>query len=365
MRLPTSSWAMLFAAAMAACAHHEAGPTGVDAPDVQASIPLPPVSITQGANGPVQVFIATGDTSGEVVEPDVVRVPGGWHGFEYWMAINPYQNGDDAYENASIYASNDGLAWSVPDGLHNPVVPFPSGITGHNSDPDLVFVPDPGRLILFDRAVTRDANELREQTSDDGITWSAPVAVMKMPKHDLVSPAIALVPGRRARLWYVETGTLGCDAKSTMVVMRRWMGEQSGPGALIGTQWSNAVGADLAPPPGYVIWHIDVIYVPELHAYWAIFPAHHANESCAYNDLFAARSRDGLHWTTLQQPLIKRGAAGFVGQTLYRSSLVYDSAAASIGVWFSGADGFGRWHLGYQAFQVSELVNAIAHQRRH
>ncbi len=365
MRLPASSWALLFAAATAACAHHDAGPEGVDAPDVQASTPLPPVSIGQGANGPVEVFIATSDSLGEVVEPDVVRIAGGWHGFNYWMAVNPYPNGDDAYENASIYASNDGLAWLVPEGLHNPVVPFPGGFTAHNSDPDLVFLPDPGRLVLFDRAVTRDANELREQTSDDGVTWTAPVAVVKMPKHDLVSPAIALVPGRRARLWYVQTGSLGCDAKSTVVVMRRWMGDQSGPAALIGPQWSTAAGTDLSAPTGYVIWHLDVIYVPEHHAFWAIFPAHRVDESCAYDDLFVARSRDGLHWTTLQEPLIRRGAVSFVERTIYRSTLVHDSASASIGVWFSGADGLGRWHMGHQSFPVSELVNAIAHEHRH
>ena len=33
------------------------------------------------------------------------------------MAVNPYPGGSDYYENASVYASHDGLNWLTPDSL--------------------------------------------------------------------------------------------------------------------------------------------------------------------------------------------------------------------------------------------------------
>jgi len=337
----------------------------IDAPDAGSSTPLPPVSIDRGVNGgPVEVFLDTYDGSGQSVEPDVVQIPGGWRGFQYWMAINPYPGGNEALENASIFASQDGLAWSVPEGLTNPVVPFPDASIRHNSDPELVYLPDPGRLILFDRAVTNTDNLLRQQISDDGVHWSDPQPVVHEKNHDLVSPTIALVPGRRARLWYVQTGTAGCSARVTTVAVRRWTKAQTGPDALVGSSWSAPVATDLQAPAGYVLWHLDVIWVAEQNEFLAVFPAFRPDEGCGRNDLFVSRSRDGVHWTTLKEPLIRRGVAPFAELSVYRSSLVYDAATQAIKVWFSGLDRDARWHLGFQVFAVTSLQSAIDGQVR-
>jgi hypothetical protein len=214
---------------------------------------------------------------------------------DYWMAYNPFPNGNDAYENASIVTSRDGLAWSVPDGLTNPVAPRPSGEIVHNSDPDLVYVHQLDRMVLFYRAVTRSRNVLYAKSSTDGRNWSAPQMVLDAPNHSLVSPSIVLPTSRRAKLFYVDAGRLGCSSHESAVGMRRWMGDLHDDDALVGSGWSAAVHTDLNGPPGFLIWHLDVIWVDERREYWAVFPAYPAYADCNSADLYMARSRDAVN----------------------------------------------------------------------
>ncbi len=355
----------LLAAALPAVWSCAAGENPLDAPEAAAAVPLPPVAIDQGTpSGPIELAITTYDGSNQTVEPDVVYVAGGWNGFEYWMAINPYPGGNDQAENASVYASHDGLVWTVPDSLRNPVIPRPSGPIHHNSDPDLVFLPDAGRMVLFDRAVTERKNLLRQTFSDDGVHWSAPATVLETPRHEMVSPTIALVPGRRARLWSVDTGTKGCESRGNVVRVRRWLGEQNGPSALLGARWSEPVATDLQAPEGRILWHLDVIRIAERHEYWAVFPAYEVNGRCNEDDLYIARSRDGKTWQTLPEPLIARGTAPFAALSVYRASTVYDADAGALKVWFSGFGNDRAWHLGYQAFPITSLGTLLDRQRR-
>jgi len=60
------------------------------------------------ANAPTWQNTPTYDGSGQVVNPDVVYFPSGWHGYKYWLAMTPYPNSNDDYENPSILVSNDG-----------------------------------------------------------------------------------------------------------------------------------------------------------------------------------------------------------------------------------------------------------------
>ena len=60
-----------------------------------------------------------------------------WNGYRYWMAMTPYPNAQNAYENPSIVVSDDGETWIEPPGISNPIVPYP-GAGYYNSDPCLV-----------------------------------------------------------------------------------------------------------------------------------------------------------------------------------------------------------------------------------
>ena len=80
-------------------------------------------------NAPAPLVTPTYDGSGQVVHPDVVHVPGGWNGYEYWMGMTPYPNSNDDFENPSVLASNDNVTWVVPPGVTNPLAPEPLGTT--------------------------------------------------------------------------------------------------------------------------------------------------------------------------------------------------------------------------------------------
>lgn len=76
-----------------------------------------------------------------------------WGGFRYWMAMTPYPNGDDSYENPSLLVSQDGFQWSAPPGLPWPIDIKPgtkhSNPAHYNSDPELVYVVEENCLVLY------------------------------------------------------------------------------------------------------------------------------------------------------------------------------------------------------------------------
>src|SRR5690348_1682788 len=63
----------------------------------------------------------TYDGSGQVTEPSILEFPGEWHGFRYWLVVAPYPHSNDLDENPSILTSQDGLHWSAPPGIENPL----------------------------------------------------------------------------------------------------------------------------------------------------------------------------------------------------------------------------------------------------
>ena len=69
----------------------------------------------------------TYDESGQVVHPDLVYFPEGWgrdkkgNDWNYWLALTPFPNCKESYENPSVLVSNDGVIWRAPHGLKNPV----------------------------------------------------------------------------------------------------------------------------------------------------------------------------------------------------------------------------------------------------
>lgn len=119
-------------------------------------------------NAPDYLCTPTYDGSGQVVHPSLIDfwleygLPS-WGGYRFWMAITPYPNGDDAYENPSLLVSQDGLNWSFPFGIPNPLDVKPgtrcSDPANYNSDPDLIFDPLHQCLVLYWRETKVNAFE--------------------------------------------------------------------------------------------------------------------------------------------------------------------------------------------------------------
>ena len=111
----------------------------------------------------------------QFVHPSVIRVLGKFNGYEYWMAITPYVDSNNATENPCIYASHNGKDWVVPTGITNPLFGPPE--VGFYADVNLVY--DSGlygdgiqKLYLY-WSNPHKAEKYVSHTLD-GVTWTEP-----------------------------------------------------------------------------------------------------------------------------------------------------------------------------------------------
>ncbi|MCP6719980.1 MAG: hypothetical protein KJI72_01460 [Patescibacteria group bacterium] len=323
-----------------------------------------PMELTVSVLGePTELSVPTYDGSGQTVHPDILHFSLGWNGWNYWMAITPYPNGNARLENPSIVVSQDGMTWLEPEGITNPVAPLEPGAL-HNSDPDLLYDSFRDRLVLTWREVRDGNNVIKTRVSEDGIDWHSEQIAFQEPNHSAVSQAasrsLVLVDGLYPKIWYVDSGSSGCRATSTEVKMRSASGLGGLGSGLSGANWSEPV-VTAFDQPGYVIWHIDVVYIPSSREYWAIYAAYPSGSGCGDNDLFFARSADGVVWETYATPFLEKGFADWASRSLYRASFVYGNGGV-LRVWFSTLAGDGTWHLGFVSYDFASFTNTLESQ---
>ena len=296
-------------------------------------------------NAPTYQTTPTYDGSGQSVHPDVIYFPDGWHGYKYWMVMTPYPNGDASKENPSILVSNDGSSWEVPPGLTNPIDPTPA--SGHNCDPDMIYNNDTDELWVYYVEDGAGTSYLKRKKSSDGVNWSGEEDIFSLPDYQILSPAIVKV-GSTYHIWYVDAGSEGCGASSTTVKYRT---------SSDGVNWSSAQDVNISQP-GYVIWHLNVIYVPSKGEYWMLFAAYPSGSSCDNTVLFFAKSTDGINWTTYNNIALNKGS-GWDGVQIYRSALLYNESNNLLRVWYS-AKGDSAWHIGYTERNYTDFLNDLS-----
>ncbi|AFU16627.1 4Fe-4S ferredoxin iron-sulfur binding domain protein [Bacillus thuringiensis MC28] len=157
------------------------------------------------ANADNPLIIATYDGYNQTTHPKVVYFENGWNGWKYWMAHTPYPFSNDKYENPSISVSNDGISWTDPKGLLNPIdQPTADEITDkyHMSDTHLLFVN--GKLECWYRFNKNGViDQILRKTTTDGITWSTREVMYTLSGWDMaLSPAI-VHDGFRYKMWYI------------------------------------------------------------------------------------------------------------------------------------------------------------------
>jgi len=268
--------------------------------------------------------LATFDGSGQLVHPDVARVPRGWAPARRFLAVTPYPGGDITRELPSVYASGDPSEWVAPDGVTNPLVrPW----KGYLSDPDLVFEPQRKELWMYYRHVSQ-RNTIFLIVSADGSHWSKPVRLLSAPNHELVSPAVVRVDQGNWHMWSVNAGGGGCSSTTTAVDHRT---------STDGLHWSAPKSVGLTgPDEEFTPWHLDVLWVPELSEFWALYNEKPAG-SCATPALRLATSPDGITWTTRRTPVLRAGMNSEFKDIVYRSTFEYDARTDMVTLWYSGA----------------------------
>ena len=303
----------------------------------------------------VQIVVPTYDGSNQPMHPDVLQFPREWHGAHTWMAITPYPSNDERRENPSVYEVSASPTVRVPSGAANPVVA--PRHSGYNSDPDLTFDFRTHAMVLFYRVVRHGANTIMARATVDGRHWGVPHRAFSVASHGAVSPAIVGPREHRAaQMWYVDAGPAGCGARATRVLVRHAMDARP----LVSARWSNPIQTDLAQH-GYVVWHIDVRWVPAHAQYWAVYAAYPDDgQGCGGDDLFFAQSADGVHWKTFPSPIYRREDREWTRSALYRSTFQYDAPSDEIRLWVSGRDASGVWSTGYARLGLRHLLERIA-----
>jgi len=330
MRRPLTAFVLLLSVAILGCGGSRRAAFG-DVPTIPPPTPTVAPSPTPWTppafvNAPAPLDIPTYDGSGQVVHPDVIYFPDGWHGHKYWMAMTPYPFDTDTYENPSIVVSDDGRSWSVPDGLENPIVPRPD--CDHNSDSDIAYNPRTDDLYVYyteqsraDRCPGENGNSIRLVTSADGINWSAPQTVMNWDLDTdplYLSPAVVYVDGI-FHMWLASSASSVAHATSDD-----------------GVRWSPLEPIDVTPAP----WHLDVAYVDGEFVMLLV------DSPVAGAHLVAATSNDGVKWSAGSDPILSPGK-GWDDERIYRSTLLYDDSMRLLRLWYSAKSSAGQWHIGY------------------
>ena len=283
--------------------------------------------MTHFQNAKQPEHIPTYEGSNQATHPSVVRFDTPWNGFRYWMAMTPYPNNDDGFEDPSVLASENGTDWVVPEGVVNPLAKKPE--SGHNCDTELVYEPALDELrIYYVEADDVQQSWVKLMRSTDGIHWSEPRIVLHDPDamYGVLSPAIIRYPDGRYQMWYVDTGNTGYQNQNNLVKTR-----VSGDGLV----WGEATVCEDFKQPGHQIWHMTVQYLPEKNKWIAIYPAYPDGTDCDYCKLFYAEKTGDGHWAAYPEPVMETGKEGaWDDYCLYRTSFLTEDN--NITLWYGG-----------------------------
>jgi hypothetical protein len=293
----------------------------------------------------------------DAVHPDVACPPGRWNGAACWFMYTPYRDSDPSYENPALLRSNSNTTWETPAELKNPIVAYP-GFEKYNSDPDHAFDPVTGRMVQVYRVVADSFNKIMIMSTGNAKTWTTATVAFRERNHDAVSPSLIIESDRRAKIWYVRTGTDGCSSASTTVLLRSALPDSTS--RYERSTWSAPVPVGLAIP-GYVVWHLDVAPMAKGHGYVALVVGYARGSSCVYSELWLATSPDGVTWRTYPMPVLWRTMALAKKRSIttwYRGTLRYDASTDSLHLWPSALS-LKTWTVYHTVAKLSDLVGLL------
>lgn len=273
---------------------------------------------------PVLLNLQTSEGTGQACHPDVTYVLDGFGTgrWRYWMVCTPYPYGHFVYENPEIFASYDGIHWTIPDGVKNPLIPRPKAVKDYNSDPDMFFLN--GKLWLYYRETRVSSGEPENRiyltTSADGVHWSSPVEVLRARGSEglLMSPAVIHDDGS-FRMWTVEKVGTGFQ------VVSRDSND--------GYNWGAPKPCGLLGLSGRRPWHLDVIQ--EQDRLSALLVS--VQQPPDWRLHYAYSLDEGNTWNV--ERFLLEPAYEFEGALQYRATLLKTSSNPhSYRIWYSAAN---------------------------
>lgn len=171
------------------------------------------------------------------IHPKVLYFDTPLWGYRYWMAYTPFPFEFDQQENPCIAVSNDGVEWTVPQGMVNPLAtPPPNG--GYNSDTHLVYREDLQQLECWYRPVFTTGAELHRRVTTNGVNWNQAEKIQDI--SGVLSPSI-IFEDNKYKLWYPTVRTEIAYTESAGSEPNGW----SAPAMI--------------PTGDVVCWHLDVV----------------------------------------------------------------------------------------------------------
>lgn len=255
-----------------------------------------------------EIILATYDGSGDTIHPSVVYFDVAWNGYQYWMANTPLpgsQATPSAFENPSIWASNDGVTWVLPAGLVNPIVPKPA--TGFNADTELFYDSITNKLYCFwkDNSTTITIKVI---SSSDGVNWSNTKTALtrQADETEQVSPSVIKI-GSLFYMYYVYY---------TVTVAPAARGMRRVSCSTIDGVYGNREEI-VAPRTQYSAWwHMDI---EKINGSYVLVS--NSSPSSNSGEIFTLSSIDGLNFKLDSAPLI-RGTLTFDGNGGYRPTFL-------------------------------------------
>lgn len=320
-------------------------------------VPYRQASNPKPVHRPTLLNLETSDGSGQACHPDVVYTPQGFgpEGWRFWLACTPYPCADSAFENPEIFVSNDGVCWTVPSGLENPLVATPGNDGSHNSDPDLILCRD--ELWLYYRETLRsqkpgiipDHNRIFVIKSADGICWSKPLEVLTEANgRQLLSPSV-IHEQSFFRMWTVEL-----EGGRLQLVQR-----VSRDGIL----WSSPQACRVSGlAKGRQPWHIDVLREADSLRAILVSCTGLGGKGCRIH--YACSEDDGQSWS-VGGFLFDQGYE-FESKLQYRASLqLLDDRDSEYGLWYSAANTANVFSIAYIKMQrEGDQLMPASHARR-
>jgi hypothetical protein len=153
-------------------------------------------------------------------------------------------------------------------------------------------------------------------------------------------------------MWAVNAGPVGCKSGSTTVEHRT---------STDGLHWSAPQTVDVSGPGALPPWHIDVIWVPEVEEFWALYNEK-PPQTCATPALRLSTSSDGITWTQHPTPVLRAGVTAEFNDIVYRSTFEYDARTDMVTLWYSGARATGEswtWSAAVERRSRGDLFRMI------
>lgn len=189
-------------------------------------------------------------TNDQVVHPSIVEFYDGFRGYKYWLALTPYKDTNDVYENPCIYGSNDLINFELLDGFEQPLANKPDESSGHLSDVGLTYDPKTGELICFWRKTIKSPaskSSLWCRRTKDGVFWTDAEIIhpeVGYSTNAYLSPSFVFDPVND--IWHMF------NCQDAGAILHKTSPSFYGP-------WT--AQPHIYPPAGQKVWHLDCRYI--------------------------------------------------------------------------------------------------------